>query len=146
MIERRMTAERLTLRLTIPLRSLTVWQALTGRVHIERWWGSRVRLEPRLGGRFVERWRDDQRPRLTVGSIIAWEPPHALAMSWSDDDWPAATELRISLEDVDEGCLVTLDHSGWQRLPEKRRAALIEAHANGWARHLENLARYLAGN
>jgi uncharacterized protein YndB with AHSA1/START domain len=150
MIERRTTADRLTLRLTVPLRSLTVWQALTARPHIARWWGEHVRLEPRLGGRFVERQsdlgRDGVRPTVTTGSIIAWDPPNELAMSWSDDNWTAATELRITLADVDEGCLIVLDHSGWERLPEKRRAALIEAHADGWTHHLEALTRYLSGN
>lgn len=146
MIERRTTADRLTLRLTVPLRSLTVWQALTARAHLARWWGENVRLEPRLGGRFVERWRDGRRRAVTTGSIIAWDPPNELAMSWSDDTWPAATELRITLEDVDEGCVIVLDHSGWDHLPEQGRAALIEAHVNGWSHHLEALARYLAGN
>jgi uncharacterized protein YndB with AHSA1/START domain len=154
MIERRTTADRLTLRLTVPLRSLTVWQALTARAHLARWWGEHVRLEPRLGGRFVERHRDlgrdlgrgGTRNAVTTGSIIAWDPPNELALSWSDDNWTAATELRITLEDVDEGCVILLDHGGWERLPEKHRAALIEAHADGWARHLEALARYLSGN
>jgi uncharacterized protein YndB with AHSA1/START domain len=146
MIERRVTADRLTLRLTLPLRALTVWQALTVRAHTVRWWGEQVRLEPRLGGRFVERWRDGARPAVTTGSIIAWDPPNELAMSWSDDRWPAATELRITLRDLDEGCVLILDHGGWERLPERRRAALIETHADGWTRHLEALARYLSGN
>jgi uncharacterized protein YndB with AHSA1/START domain len=146
MIERRTTAERLTLRLTVPLRALTVWQALTARAHIARWWGEHVHLEPRPGGRFVERWREGEREAVTTGSITVWEPPRELAMSWSNDSWPAATELRIRLEDVDEGCLILLDHSGWQRLPEKCREALIEAHAEAWTRHLEALMRYLSGN
>lgn len=146
MIERRTTADRLTLRLTVPLRSTTVWQALTARAHIARWWGEHVRLEARLGGRFVERWRDGARRAVTTGSIIAWDPPNELALSWSDDNWTAATELRITLRDVDEGCAIVLDHGGWERLPEKRRAPLIEAHADGWTRHLEALARYLSGN
>jgi len=150
MIERRTTAERLTLRLTVPMRALTVWQALTARAHVARWWGEHVRLEPRLGGRFVERQRDlgrnEGRDVVTTGAIIAWEPPREIALSWSDDDWSAATELRITLQDVDEGCLITLDHGGWQRLAASRRAALIEAHADGWTRHLDNLARYLSGN
>lgn len=150
MIERRTTAECLTLRLAVPLRSLTVWQALTTRAHIARWWGEHIRLEPRLGGRFVERrsdmGRDGARKAVTTGSIIAWDPPNELALSWSDDNWTAATEIRISLEDVDEGCVLILDHSGWERLPEKHRAALIESHADGWTRHLEALARYLSGN
>ncbi|MDH3235453.1 MAG: SRPBCC domain-containing protein [Alphaproteobacteria bacterium] len=146
MIERLTTAERLTLRLTVPMRALTVWQALTARAHIARWWGEHVRLEPRLGGRFVERWRNDGRDIVTTGAIIAWDPPRELALSWSDDDWTAATELRITLQDVDEGCLITLDHGGWERLAESHRAPLIEAHADGWVRHLDNLGRYLSGN
>jgi uncharacterized protein YndB with AHSA1/START domain len=146
MIERRTTADHITLRLAVPMRALTVWQALTAREHIARWWGDQVRLQARLGGRFVERWSDGGRDAVTTGSIIAWDPPAAFAMSWSDDDWTAATEVRIALEDTEAGCVITLDHLGWQRLDEAHRSELIEAHAEGWTRHLEDLARYLAGN
>jgi len=150
MIERSTTAGRLTLRLAVPMRPLTVWQALTAPEHVARWWGEHVRLEPRLGGRFIERWRDQRegggREVVTTGTVIAWDPPSELALSWSDDDWPAATELRIALRPVDEGCRITLEHRGWRRLPQARRAELIEAHADGWTRRLDDLARYLAGN
>jgi len=146
MIERRITHDRITLRLPMPMGALSVWRALTGPEHIARWWGEQVRLQPRLGGRFSERWYREGRDKLTIGSVVAWEPPTEFAMSWSDDDWPAATELRVTLRDAETGSVMTLSHAGWRRLPANDRERLIAEHAEGWSRHLGALARYLSGN
>ena len=68
---------------------------------IGEWWpldegysygGDRAReihLEPRVGGRFFERFVDGD--ELEVGHVIVCDPPNRIVSTWSD--WACATEV-----------------------------------------------------
>jgi uncharacterized protein YndB with AHSA1/START domain len=75
---------------------------------------SEVHLEPRVGGRFFERFRDGD--EFDVGRVTVWEPPNRVAFTWRDPDWIADTEVEVTFEPNDDGTTVVLTHRGFERV------------------------------
>lgn len=121
------------------------WQLLTEPRHIRAWWGGHVSLDPRPAGALREVWSDGARDVVTAGLVRRILPPRLLAMSWADDDWPGETEVSFALTEKDAATELVLVHSGWDIHPQEKRKGLIEAHAQGWAGHLQRLTRYAHG-
>lgn len=89
---------------------------------IDRWWrrGERYggadvlghRIDPRVGGRFVEVLADGER---ALGDVLAWEPPDRLAFSWRQGNWRPheITRVEVTFSPTAEGTRVRLHHSGF---------------------------------
>jgi uncharacterized protein YndB with AHSA1/START domain len=113
-----------------------VWQAIADPDARLRWWSSLV-LEAVTGSRWEEHWTLDGVRRVTSGTVLAVRPRELLRLSWADDDWPASTEVDLTLEDRGARTTVRVVQGGWRDLPDgvdRRRA-----HAAGWRHHLRNL-------
>ena len=69
------------------------------------------------------------------GAVLAWEPPHRLAMTWHPGQ-PADphTRVEVTFEPVADGTLVRLVHSGWEALaiPDAARVERLEEYRKGW--------------
>lgn len=123
---------------------------------IGAWWpvrpysagGERVRdvtLEPRLGGRLVETWADGT--VVEWGRVLAWEPPHALVLSW--DCTPATTEVELRFAALGPALTrVSVEHRGWEALSEQQLGQdcaqpggyAAGSFATGWSTILAALA------
>lgn len=125
------------------------WRALTSPAGLARWWGGHVTLDTFAGGHLREQWTEGDRTVTTVGRIVVCEPPHVIAFTWADDDWMAVTGVSWQLVSVAEAptpqCELHLEHRGWLALPDDRRDALMQAHIDGWSKHLGRLAVVLNG-
>jgi len=81
-------------------------------------------IEPRAGGRWYERGEDGS--RCNWGSVLAWEPPSRLVLSWDiNADWqydPALkTEIEIRFIPAGQGVTrVELEHRRLDRYGERR--------------------------
>ncbi len=54
-------------------------------------------IEPRVGGRWFERGEDSS--TCQCGSVLAWEPPQRLVLSWDiNADWQYDPELKTEIE------------------------------------------------
>lgn len=95
-----------------------------------------AQMDPRLGGRIVERHRDGT--EANWGVITVWEPPHRLVFSWnpSYEDRPE-TEVEVSFSEDAEGTRVVLEHRGWEKLGPAG-AEMREGYAEGWGNILSN--------
>ena len=104
--------------------------------HMEAWWPSThhigktpfeaIFVEPRVGGRWYER---DVEGRLSDwGTVLAWDPPHRLTLSWHagpghdaeewvcDPDLAKASEVEIRFTEEEPGTtLVQLEHGKLER-------------------------------
>jgi uncharacterized protein YndB with AHSA1/START domain len=78
-----------------------------------------VRIEPYVGGRFIEIYDLDSGEGFEVGRVTAWEPSRRLALTWTQVGWPegASTDLEITFEPVADGTRVRLEHTGFERVP-----------------------------
>jgi len=124
------------------------WHALTSPDGLTRWWGDHVTLELSPGGQLREQWTEGDRTVTTVGRIVLCEPPHVIAFTWADDDWLAVTGVSWQLTEVagapEPRCDLLLEHRGWLALPADHRESLMQAHINGWTKHLGKLAALFA--
>jgi uncharacterized protein YndB with AHSA1/START domain len=117
--------------------SNVVWRALVDADQRQRWW-SYLDLDPVVGGHVTERWMgSDGREMVTTGSVLEAIDGRFLRLTWSDADWPAQTEVEISVTPAPGGSFVRVRHSGFERLPHSQR--LAREHAAGWQAHLSNL-------
>lgn len=82
--------------------------------------GLSIRLEPGVGGRFVEVYDLESGEGLEVGRVTAWEPGRRLRLTWTQVGWPqdASTEVEVTFEPTsDGGTAVRLEHRGFERVP-----------------------------
>lgn len=110
-----------------------LWAAITEPDELERWFPSKVRMQPEAGGT-IEFYGDPNLPDSgQTGIILVYEPPKRLAYTWG------ASELHFALEARnDGGCVLTLTD-----VLEARDAAA--RNAAGWTVCLAELGKQLAG-
>ena len=130
----------------------------TGRLY--RWWifsvscGTRHSIwecsEPRVGGRWYERGEDGS--SCQWGSVLAWEPPSRLLLSWDiNADWQYEPALKTELEVrfIHEGqdtTRVELEHRRLDRYGARRDEMRTIFDTTGdWGRLLQAFARIAEG-
>jgi uncharacterized protein YndB with AHSA1/START domain len=94
--------------------------------------GLTVRIEPRVGGRFLEVWDLESGTGFEVGRVTAWEPGVRLAFTWTQLGWPqdASTDIEVTFEPAEEGTLVRVEQTGFERVPEAER--YVAGYDAGW--------------
>jgi uncharacterized protein YndB with AHSA1/START domain len=109
-----------------------VWAAVSEPAGLKHWFPSQVELEHRVGGRIAFRG-DPNMPEETSGTVLAYDPPRALAFTWGGD------ELHLTVEPDGPGaCTFTLVNVLEARDTAARNAA-------GWTVCLAELDVHLQG-
>jgi uncharacterized protein YndB with AHSA1/START domain len=90
-----------------------VWRALTERGELQAWHPTPFRL----AGEKVEFLAAPGVPDMGTGRLLAFEEPALIAYTWGED------ELRFTLAEHGQGCLLTLEHSFADRLKAARDGA-----------------------
>lgn len=105
-----------------------------------RWQGISAELDPRPGGAFRVRMNAET---VAAGEYLEVEPPRRIVLSWgwegSDEIPPGSTRVEILLEDLGQGTLLRLRHTG---LPDGAAAAM---HREGWDRYGDRLVVVAGG-
>lgn len=93
-------------------------------------------LEPRLGGKIIERHHDGT--EANWGVITVWEPPSRLVFSWnpSYEERPE-TEVEVTFSADAGGTTVVLEHRGWEKLGASA-AESRAGYSRGWSEILNN--------
>ena len=106
-------------------------------------------MEPRLGGRYIEKWGENGEGFL-VGIITQWLPPRRLAYTWTEADWGGVqTMVRIDLEaDGNGGTRFRFRHEGFEHLPPELQSTptgvdLAEGYDGGWQELSVRLKSYI---
>lgn len=112
--------------------------------HMAKWWPphyqiggapfQEIVLEPRVGGRWLERDADGN--EASWGKVLVWEPPARVVLAWQltsqfkfDPDFE--TELEITFEPAGTGTRVTLEHRNLERYGADA-ARMREMLDSGW--------------
>jgi uncharacterized protein YndB with AHSA1/START domain len=130
--------------------------------HMSAWWPSdhhinaapmaAAILEPRVGGRWYELGTDGS--ECEWGVVLAWDPPHHVAVSWHLDgdfrydpavDRSSRVDVRFHAQ-PDGTTRVELEHSGLDHHgPSWRRLRDAIATPDGWPLHLHRYALAVRG-
>jgi uncharacterized protein YndB with AHSA1/START domain len=96
-------------------------------------------FEPGLGGRFIETLANGK--VFEIGRITAWEPGSRLAFTWRQATFgpDRTTHVEVRFEAVGEETRVTVEHHGWDSVPQEHVARhgfpdrfFLQCHAEWW--------------
>ena len=95
--------------------------------------GLTIRIEPGVGGRFLEVYDLETGDGFEVGRVTAWEPGRRFAMTWAQVGWPAGavTDIEVTFEPAGDGTRVRLEQTGFERLGPGG-AESQEGYSMGW--------------
>jgi uncharacterized protein YndB with AHSA1/START domain len=84
--------------------------------------GVRLAFEPDPPERLVEIGTDGE--RFEIGPVTVWDPPHRLVFGWRQAGFPAgrSTEVAVRFEAVGDDTRVTVEHFGWDGIPQDHEA------------------------
>ncbi len=85
-------------------------------------------IEGRVGGRLFERFADGT--EFEVGRVIAFQPPHAVTLTWKAPDWEGPTEIEVRFIAEGAGTRVELEHRGWEQGPIMEKVG--RGYDDGW--------------
>ena len=112
-----------------------IWSQISTKEGMQAWLGP-VSWDARPGGRVLFDVTHDGTRWLMFGEILSMEEHSTLAFSWQEFDtgslqaWPRPTRVCITIRAESGGCLVQLNHSGFEGLadPTGEHAAYV----TGW--------------
>jgi uncharacterized protein YndB with AHSA1/START domain len=98
----------------------TVWDEITKTTGIQRWIYNTV-LDTRMeAGARLRYYSPDRKRVFVVGEVVDVDPPARFAHTYVMTQSPEpATLVTWELEEVQDGCRVTLTHSGWTTAHKK---------------------------
>jgi uncharacterized protein YndB with AHSA1/START domain len=137
-------------KITIAASPARVWQAWV--TEMNAWWTkpyyndhgrvTGLLMEPRLGGRYIEKWGEDGSGFL-IGTVVEWLPPQRLAYTWTERGWAGVqTLIRIELAPAGKDATrMTYVQEGFERLPDSDRQS--EGYGRGCDELLSRLQAYV---
>lgn len=110
-------------------------------------------FELKAGGRLTETSADGT--VFEIGRITVWEPGVRLAFSWRQASFEPdrVTHVDVRFEPVGSETRVTVEHSGWDAVPQDHAARhhfpdyiFLRRHAEWWRRLLAGMAQRVTAN
>ena len=130
-----------------------VWRALTDVAQFNEWFGvtltSPFAAGAEVSGKFAH-------PKYEHFTMTIWietmEPERLFAFRWHpyaiEDGVDYAAEpttlVTFTLEEVAGGTRLSIVESGFDAIPESRRAKAFSMNSNGWNGQIENIRKFLA--
>ena len=141
-----------------------VWRAISDADEFGRWFGVRFDgpfvadtsvtgvITPTTVDDEVARAQEPHAGKADTWQIVAIEPQRRLAFRWhpyavepgTDYSQGPTTLVEFTLAEADDGVLLRIVESGFDRIPVHRRATAFEHNSEGWAKQTELVRKYLA--
>jgi uncharacterized protein YndB with AHSA1/START domain len=109
---------------------------------------AQLALEAGLGGCFTERQPDGT--IFEIGRITVWDPPQRFALTWRQASFAPdeVTEVEVRFEPKGAETQVTVEHRGWDRIPQANAArhgmpdaVYLRRHGEYWQGLLSSFSR-----
>ena len=147
------SSDRIEKQVTLDAPRSRVWRALTDVAQFNAWFGVFL-TAPFTPGAEVSGQitiRNYEHVTMTIW-IEAMEPERYFSFRWHpyavepgvDYSAEPTTLVSFTLEDVAGGTRLTIVESGFDAIPESRRAKAFTMNASGWAGQAENIRKFLA--
>ena len=129
-----------------------VWRALTDAAEFGQWFGVNLRgpSSParRRGARSPIRGYENV---VLEARVVKMEPPRLFSFTWNpyaidpavDYSKEPPTLVEFRLKPAGEGTRLEVGESGFDALPEHRRAEAFRMNDNGWAEQMENIKTHV---
>ena len=103
-------------------REISLWWRPNGLFQFTPGRTGRLSFEPGPEGRLLETYDDGA--VFEIGRVRAWEPPRRLVFSWRQASFrpEQETEVQVRFEPAGAETRVTVEHSGWDTLPQEHAA------------------------
>jgi len=147
------SSDRIEKQLTLDVPRSRVWRALTDVAQFNKWFGVSLTAPFTPGAEVSGKItiRDYDHVTMTIW-IEAMEPERFFSFRWhpyaieTGVDYSAepTTLVSFTLEDVAGGTRLTIVESGFDAIPESRRAKAFSMNASGWNGQAENIRKFLA--
>lgn len=148
------STDRIEKRILIEAPRSRVWRALTDAAEFGTWFGvdlaGTFAAGERLTGHITTPGyqhvvMDITVERMEPERLVSWRwHPHAIEAG-RDYSAEPTTQVMFELEDADGGIQLTVVESGFDALPESRRAAAFRGNEGGWASQVEKVKRHVLG-
>ena len=108
-------------------------------------------FEPGIGGRFIETASDGR--VFEIGRIVEWVRGERLAFTWRQASFQANQETAVAVrfEAVGDETRVTVEHSGWDSVPQEHvarhtfpDAIFLKRHGEWWQTLLARFKRQVS--
>lgn len=130
-----------------------VWRALTDVAQFNTWFGVSLTTPFTSGAEVSGKLNIRNYDHLTLTIWIeTMEPERFFSFRWHpyavdeniDYSSEPTTLVTFTLEDAGDGTRLTIVESGFDAIPESRRAKAFSMNSSGWAMQAENLRKFLA--
>lgn len=131
-----------------------VWKALTDHREFSAWFKNEIDRPFEAGKTSMGEFSKSGFAGVKVAfQVQAIEPERYFAYRWHpyavkpDIDYSAETPTLVEfrLEPKGAGTLLTVVESGFENVPEYRRAEAFRMNSGGWAAQMENIKAYAGG-
>ena len=132
-----------------------VWRAITDVQQFNQWFGVSLATPFSAGGTSTGNITSKGYEHFILDLCVETiEPERLFSFRWhpnaieKDVDYSKepTTLVVFTLEKVKEGTKLTIVESGFDALPESRRAAALAGNEGGWASQTKRIANYLSAN
>lgn len=146
-------ADRIEKQVTFDAQRSRVWNALTDVQQFNQWFGVSLTSPFSPGAEVSGNMRIPNYEHVTMSIWIeTLEPERYFSFRWHpyaieegvDYSAEPTTLVSFTLEDADGGTSLTIVESGFDAIPESRRAKAFSMNARGWAGQAENIRKFLA--
>jgi uncharacterized protein YndB with AHSA1/START domain len=147
-------SDRIEKQIELKATASRVWRALTDHREFGEWF--RVKLD----GPFVAGEKSHGFMTWPGYEHVEWnavvktiEPERLFSFTWHpygidpkiDYSKETPTLVEFTLEEIAGGTRLTVVESGFDKVPEERRALAFRMNENGWAQQIKNVETYVAG-
>ena len=148
------TSDRIEKQVELDAPRSRVWRALTDASQFGQWFGVRLDGEFVPGREITGNLTVPKYEHLTMHLWIeAVEPERYFSFRWHpyaidtsiDYSQEPTTLVSFTLEDIGSRTRLTIVESGFDAIPESRRAKAFASNSQGWTGQAENIRKYLAG-
>jgi uncharacterized protein YndB with AHSA1/START domain len=147
------STDRIEKQITLDAPRPRVWRALTEVAQFNAWFGVNLATPFTPGAEVSGRLANPKYEHVTLTIWIeAMEPDRFFSFRWhpyaleQGIDYAAepTTLVTFTLEEAGAGTRLTIVESGFDAIPESRRAKAFAMNSNGWNGQAENIRKYLA--
>lgn len=151
--ETTVTPDRIEKEVTLDAPRSRVWRALTDVAQFNAWFGVSLTAPFAPGaevrGRLTARNYDHVTMTIWIETM---EPERFFSFRWHpyaieegvDYSAEPTTLVSFTLQEVAGGTRLTIVESGFDAIPESRRAKAFSSNSSGWAGQAENVRKFLA--